>query len=397
MGEEPKQAPVPQHGPNRSDLDALKDGAALLSAAGNRVAALSLLWSAVAIDPLDLAAHRRLAATLASGGDLEGAADEFARYIEFVLPSGDLTRAMLELTYGVNMLGGRQPMRLAAQKIADAVLALVPANDAALPKLDSPSVVAAIDDAQLTTRIAQREAAPVAAIIPPAVVVTPAAVVAPAADERIDIDAIFATPAPAPAPVIATTKEIELGVAARVDEWTAQSREWTAPLPIATDHVAERRAAEALVMEAAAREPIFLKPIAKTQPAMPAPRLVPKVPFRFCLHPGGDRHWMQLEGGTRELFPKAVRVLDRFENVVEERECLPMRAGEKGHSPATPNYDDAPVAWVVVGVPSQIVAAYEAGLTWAYTFQARVNGEWLALDLVDSGCRLGRVRPVSAS
>jgi len=38
-------------GPNKSDLDALKDGAALLIQAGNRVAALSLLWSAVAIDP----------------------------------------------------------------------------------------------------------------------------------------------------------------------------------------------------------------------------------------------------------------------------------------------------------------------------------------------------------
>jgi hypothetical protein len=26
-----------------------------------------------------------------------------------------------------------------------------------------------------------------------------------------------------------------------------------------------------------------------------------------------------------------------------------------------------------------------------------VNGQWLALDLVDSGCRLGTVRPLSAS
>src|SRR5256885_7082062 len=75
-----------QSGPNRSDLEALKDGAAMMIQAGNRVAAMALLWSAVAIDPTDLAAHRRLAATLASGGDLDRAPEEYARYIE-VIPS----------------------------------------------------------------------------------------------------------------------------------------------------------------------------------------------------------------------------------------------------------------------------------------------------------------------
>src|SRR5437762_13534801 len=74
----------------RSDLDALKDGAAMLTQAGNRVAALALMWSAVAIDPTDLAAHRRLAAMLANSGDLDGAANEYARYIEFMLPIGDV-------------------------------------------------------------------------------------------------------------------------------------------------------------------------------------------------------------------------------------------------------------------------------------------------------------------
>ena len=56
---------TPASGPNRSDLEALKDGAAMMIQAGNRVAAMALLWSAVAIDPTDLASHRRLAATLA--------------------------------------------------------------------------------------------------------------------------------------------------------------------------------------------------------------------------------------------------------------------------------------------------------------------------------------------
>ena len=375
MDEEQEQALQRQHGPNRSDLDALRDGAAMLSAAGNRVAALSLLWSAVAIDPLDLASHRRLAATLAGAGDLDGAAEEFARYIDFVLPVGDLARAMLELSYGVNMLGGRAPMRGAAQKIADAVLALVPAGDVALPQPTSPSVVAAIAEAQLTTPVS-----------------------ASTNEERVDLEQLFTTTAPAsfaPDPEPATTRLIENDVAARVDKWTAQGQDWTDSLPLA-DPVAERRAAEAIVMKAAAVEPIFIRPAAPAAPAF-VPRVVPKVPFRFCLHPGGDRHWMQLEGGTPDLVPDAVRVIDRFENVVEERLCLRMRPGDQGHSPVTTTFDIPPLVWVVVSVPSQIVAAYEAGLTWAYTFKARVNGDWLAVELIDSGCRLGGVRSRSAS
>src|SRR5439155_1192995 len=83
-----------------------------------------------------------------------------------------------------------------------------------------------------------------------------------------------------------------------------------------------------------------------------------KVPFRFCLHPGAEQHWMQLEGGTTQLVPDAVRVVDRFENVVEERLCMRMRAGDKGHSPVTESFDTPPLVWVVVSVPSQIVGAY---------------------------------------
>jgi len=269
-----------QHGPNRADLDALKDGAAMLSAAGNRVAALSLLWSAVAIDPLDLAAHRRLAATLASGGDLDGAAEEFARYIEFVLPLGDVNRATLELAYAVNMLGGHDALRGAAEKVADAVRALVPSTNTALP---------------------------------------------------------------APDPIVAQLAAL-------------------APEP----------------------EPEIL----------PAARLLPKVPFRFCLHPAGDKQWMQLEGGSEDLVPEAIRVIDANEDLIDERLVLPL-ARNSGH---VPGGADAPaVAWVVLSIPDQLATAYEVGQQWSCTFQARVNGEWLALDLVDSGCRLGKIRSLSAS
>src|SRR2546423_4949806 len=110
----------------RSDLDALKEGAAMLTQAGNRVAALALMWSAVAIDPTDLGAHRRLAAMLANSGDVDGAANEYARYIEFMLPIGDVGRATMELAYGSNVLGGHIALRDAAEKIVAAVRALVP-------------------------------------------------------------------------------------------------------------------------------------------------------------------------------------------------------------------------------------------------------------------------------
>ncbi|HUG05983.1 MAG TPA: hypothetical protein VMQ78_05570, partial [Candidatus Limnocylindria bacterium] len=128
-----ERAPTtPQIGPNRSDLEALKDGAAMMIQAGNRVAAMALLWSAVAIDPTDLAAHRRIAATLAHGGDIDGAADEYARYIEFMLPLGEVGRAALELSYGASMLGAHPALHEAAEKIVTAVRAIVPRSNAAI-------------------------------------------------------------------------------------------------------------------------------------------------------------------------------------------------------------------------------------------------------------------------
>ena len=250
---------LPQMDDSRTDLEALKDGAAMLSQAGNRVAALALLWSAVALDPRDLGAHRRLAATLAHGGEIDGAAEEYARYIEFMLPLGEVGRATLELTYGAKMLGGHPALHAAAQKIATAVLAIVPA-------------------------------APRATVL------------------------------------------------------------------------------------------------------LPAPRLLPKVPFRFCVHDDGNLHWMQLEGGTADLVPAAVRLLDRDDNVVETRRCIPIAAGQKGHARIVG--DEQPgVAWVVVGIPDEVVAALDAGKPSPYRFEAKVGDEWISTALADTGCRLGRIRP----
>jgi hypothetical protein len=283
---------TPQTGPNRSDLEALKDGAAMMIQAGNRVAAMALLWSAVAIDPTDLASHRRLAATLASGGDIDGAADEYARYIEFMLPLGEVGRATLELSYGASMLGGHPKLHEAAEKIVTSVRSIVPPSGVAIAR----------------TAPAMR------------------------------------VPAPAMRPL--APKEVPA------------DRGSTAPLR--------------------------------------APRLLPKVPFRFCVHADGDRHWMQLEGGTADLVPSAVRVVDANENIVETRLCIPLAAGDKGHAPAVEQQGPG-VAWVVVGIPNDVVAAIDAGKPSPYGFQAKVGDEWLSLDLADTGCRLGRTRAKSAA
>jgi hypothetical protein len=283
---------LPKPGPNAADLEALKDGAAMMIQAGNRVAALALLWSAVALDPIDLASHRRLAATLAHGGDFDAAAEEYARYIEFLLPIGEVGRAALELQYGASTLGGRHALHAAAEKIVAAVREIVPLTDTA--------------------------------IAPPASAFMPAQT----ALRR----------APASAPTV---------------------------------------------------------PAADAAP-FTAPRLLPKVPFRFCVHADGDRHWMQLEGGTIDLMPVAVRVLDDRENVIETRLCIPLANGDKGHAPVV-DPEARSVAWVVVGVPNELVAAIDAGTPWPYGFQTKVGDEWLALDLVDSGCRLGRTRSSTAA
>jgi hypothetical protein len=255
---EPAEAEM--HEMHRSDLEALKDGAAMLTQAGNRVAALAVMWSAVAIAPTDLGAHRRLAAMLANAGDIDGAANEYARYIEFMIPIGDVGRATMELAYGAKVLGGHAALHEAAEKIVNAVRALVPGD------------------------------------------------------------------------------------------------------------------------------------LAVVAPTLPMPRLLPKVPFRFCIHDDGDRHWMQLEGGTADLVPTSVRVLDRNDEVVETRKFIPIAAGQKGHAKIIEG-EASGVAWVVLGVSDEVVAALDAGKPSPYRVEAKVGDEWISTVLVDTGCRIGRRRP----
>ncbi len=90
---------------NDAALTTLRDGAARFARANDRASAVSLLAEAVALVPADLAAHRRLAAALANQGDLPGAVEEYARFVDVSLSTHDTRRALLEIEYGRETLG----------------------------------------------------------------------------------------------------------------------------------------------------------------------------------------------------------------------------------------------------------------------------------------------------
>ena len=263
---------------HRADLEQLKAGAALLAQHGNRVAALAVLWSAVAMDPVDQSVHRRLAAALASGGDLDGAAHEYVRYVEFLLPRGELELATAELHYAAQTLGR-------VQKLTDAVVRV----KAQLPELLERS------------------------------------------RQRVD---------PIAEPTVERHDE--------VDPWTAPAETKVVQLPIAHQT---------------------------------------RVVFYTCLHDDGEAAWLQLEGGTDQVVPDKVRLMFRDE-MLETRRCIPMPAGRKSH--ARPDGDSK--VWVVLRAPEEMLRAIDRDEGDGYRVEALVNGEWLAVDLEDTGCRFGMKR-----
>jgi hypothetical protein len=157
-------------------------------------------------------------------------------------------------------------------------------------------------------------------------------------------------------------------------------------------HPALREAAEKIVAAVRALVPGDL---VASAPTLPMPRLLPKVPFRFCIHDDGDRHWMQLEGGTTALVPTAVRVLDQNDEVIETRKFIPLAPGQKGHAKIIEG-EPSGVAWVVLGVSDTVVAALDAGKPSPHRVEAKVGDEWISAVLVDTGCRIGRRRPRAA-
>ena len=273
---------APTEGDRRADLEQLKEGAALLAQQGNRAAALAMLWSAVAMDPVDRSVHRRLAAALASGGDLEGAATEYVRYVECLLPRGELELATAELHYAAQTLGR-------VQKLTDAVVRV----KAQLPELLERS------------------------------------------RERVD-------------PIAEPTTEHHDKIEPEVDPWTVPAEQKVVQLPVAHQT---------------------------------------RVVFFTCLHDDGEAAWLQLEGGTDLVLPDKVRLMFRDE-ILETRRCIPMPAGRKSH--ARPDGDSK--VWVVLRAPEEMLRAIDRDEGDGYRVEALVKGEWLAVDLEDSGCRFGMKR-----
>lgn len=89
------------------ELAALLDGAKTLSRAGNRIAAIAALLSAVGLAPDDRTAHRRLAAAYAVAGDHDSARAEYARFITRLEARGAFDAAVLERSYATALLAPR--------------------------------------------------------------------------------------------------------------------------------------------------------------------------------------------------------------------------------------------------------------------------------------------------
>lgn len=277
---------TPNEGDRRADLEQLKEGAALLAQHGNRVAALAVLWAAVAMDPVDQSVHRRLAAALASGGDLDGAAHEYVRYVEFLLPRGELELATAELHYAAQTLGR-------VQKLTDAVVRV----KAQLPELLERS--------------------------------------------RARVE-------PIAAPTTELHDEISPAINAEINPWAVPAEQKVVQLPVAHQT---------------------------------------RVVFYTCLHDDGEAAWLQLEGGTDAVLPDKVRLMFRDE-ILETRRCIPMPAGRKSH--ARPDGDSK--VWVVLRAPEEMLRAIDRDEGDGYRVEALVKGEWLAVDLEDTGCRFGMKR-----
>ena len=268
------------------DLAQLTEGAALLSRAGNRVAALAVLWAAVAIAPTDQIAHRRLAATLATGGDLDGAAQEYVRYVEFLLPLGELTRVTAELHYAATTLGALPVLGEAIRQVA-----------AKLPEL-----------------LAEQRA------------------------------------------IAVTAEGSALPYLGRI----------AAPEPTAGG--AALAAAEQTVVP------------------FPSARAGVRIAFNVCLHEDAETDWIQLEGGTADLLPSKVRLLDG-DVVIDTRRCLAMPPGRTGH--ARPVGAEPGAVWVVIAAPPAMLRAIDHGDGDRYRVEAQVGDVWLDTELTDTGCRFG--------
>ncbi|HVR88749.1 MAG TPA: hypothetical protein VHG53_04295 [Candidatus Limnocylindria bacterium] len=94
----------------------LRDGAGKLAKAGEHAAVIGLLNEALQLDPLDLAAHRRLGAALALAGEIAAAADEYVRYAR-TATTHDPDGARREVRYGLDAFGSQPALASVAAEL----------------------------------------------------------------------------------------------------------------------------------------------------------------------------------------------------------------------------------------------------------------------------------------
>ena len=97
-------------------LAELLRGAAILSHAGNRTAAIAALGSAVTLATDDLTAHRRLAAAYANAGEVDRARSEYDRFIARLEARGCLDAAAAERAYAAMLFARPAATAVAARR-----------------------------------------------------------------------------------------------------------------------------------------------------------------------------------------------------------------------------------------------------------------------------------------
>jgi thioredoxin-like negative regulator of GroEL len=154
-------------------LTTLRDGAAKLAKAGEHGGVVALLNEALQLDPLDLGAHRRLAAAHALAGERDAAVQEYLRYARLSLYS-DPGAAKREIVYGLDSLGAVPELVALANEVGIDTSSLPPPPAPAPPPRTGHESLPQGGIPGLPRRARKEE---------------------PAADPRLDV---LETPAPAP-------------------------------------------------------------------------------------------------------------------------------------------------------------------------------------------------------
>jgi thioredoxin-like negative regulator of GroEL len=117
-------------------LTTLRDGAASLAKAADRVGAIALLKEAVILGPMDVAVHRRLAAALGLAGDHAAAIAEHRRFAHAAVHAGDRDTATREIRYALGSSGDDPALVTVAVECGLPVHGISEARQPAAPQPD---------------------------------------------------------------------------------------------------------------------------------------------------------------------------------------------------------------------------------------------------------------------